>query len=253
VESARRLGYFAAVTVLATVPYRVMAQAKGLTFEGDPWTPMVSRILSTSWGHAAVWQAAAALIAAGGFLMAGRGKPHGWMHSAIGAAVLAIVPALMGHAIAAEPAFWSVGADLMHVTAAGAWAGGLAMLTFAALQLRGAPDSGETVASLIERFHPVAKRAVGVLVLTGVIGGKYHIRAWADLANTPYGQVLLAKVALVVVALVLGWRHSRIGARRTRASGAEAITASLVTEWVVMTGVLLVTGLLTGSPPPGTE
>jgi putative copper export protein len=247
------VGYAAAVLVLATVPYRVITQAKGLAFEGDPWTPMVSRILSTNWGHTAVWQGAAAFIAAAGFLLAGRGKPHGWVHASVAAVILAIVPAFMGHAIATEPGTWSVAADVAHVAAAGAWAGGLSVLAITAMRLRRESDGGATLATLIERFHIVAKRSVGVVLVTGVVSSLFHLRSVGDLNGTPYGITLVVKLLIVAVALVLGWGHSRTGAKRARASSARGVTATLMAEFGVLLAVLLVTGLLTGSPPPGTE
>jgi copper transport protein len=237
-ETARRVGFAAAVLVLATVPYRLIAQAKGLAFEGDPWTPMVSRILSTNWGHAAIWQGAAAFIAATGFLMAGRGKAHGWIHAGVAAVILAIVPAFMGHAIA---------------TAAGAWAGGLSVLSITALRLRHESDGGATLATLIERFHTVAKRCVGVVLVTGVVSSLFHLRSIDDLLDAPYGITLVLKLALVGVALLLGWGHSRTGAKRARARGPRGVTASLMAEGAVLLAILLVTGLLTGSPPPGAD
>jgi putative copper export protein len=252
-ETARRVGYAAAVLILATVPYRLISQAKGLAFEGDPWTPMVSRILSTDWGHAAVWQGAAAFIAAAGFLMAGRGKAHGWIHASVAAVILAIVPAFMGHAIATQPPTWSVAADVVHVAAAGAWAGGLSVLAITAMRLRHEPEGGATLATLIERFHVVAKRSVGMVIVSGVVSSVFHLRAIGDLLDTPYGLTLVQKLVLVGIALLLGWGHSRTGATRSRTRGTRGVSASLMAEFGMLVAVLLVTGLLTGSPPPGAE
>jgi putative copper export protein len=222
--------------------------------DGDPWTPMVGRILSTSWGHAALWQAAAAFIAAQGFWTAGRGKAHGWVHAVVGALVLSIVPAFMGHAGAIEK-LRAIGitADVVHVLAAGAWAGGLAMLTIAAWRERDNRDGGEGVATLIDRFHGLAKGSVGALAMTGVVSGVYHLRAWAELTGTDYGRILLVKLACVAIAVWLGWRHSKTGANLARTKGAAAVSGTLTTEWAMMVLVLMLTGLLTGSPPPGTE
>jgi putative copper export protein len=249
-EPSRRLGCFAAVVVLATVPYRVITQAMGLAFEGDPWTPMVPGILSTDWGHAAIWQGVAACIAASGFVMAGRGKPHGWIHARIAGVILVVVPAFMGHAIAAEPRIWSVGADVLHVAAAGAWAGGLSTLLVTALRLRHESDGGATLATLIERFHLVAKRSVAVVVVTGAVSALFHLRAVDDLVGSAYGLTLVQKLLLVGVALLLGWGHSRTGAKRARAHGPRGVSASLMAECGMLLAVLIVTGLLTGSPPP---
>lgn len=245
-------GVACAVVLALSAPVRVALQARGLSFEGDPWLPMVPRVISTAWGHAVVWQFAAALVALAGFTRIGRAA--GWWHAGVAGVVLAVTPALTGHAAASESArLLVIGADVAHVLAAGAWSGGLALLTMTAVAARGDPEGGATTATLIDRFHPVAQWSVGALVVSGGIATWLHLRTLADFTATPYGRVLLAKLALVGVALLLGWLHSRTAATKARNSGAGSISASLGAEWAVMFAVLAVTGLLAGSPPPGSE
>ncbi len=249
---AAQAGLWCAVALLFVAPIRVVMQAKGLAFEGDPWTPMVPRIVSTAWGHAMVWQFAAALVAAVGFARSARAG--GWWHAGVGAAVLVATPALTGHAVASETApALAVLADVAHVIGASAWVGGLSLLTMAAWSQRLDPNGGETVAALIERFHRVAQWAVGALVVSGGFATWLHLRSPADLTGSSYGRVLVVKLVLVFAALGLGWRHSRTGAARARAVGARGILRTFTIEWAVLFAVLAVTGLLAGSPPPGTE
>ncbi len=251
-REAARVGLWCALALLLVAPIRVVMQAKGLAFEGDPWAPMLPRIVSTAWGHAMVWQFAAALVAAVGFARSAR--PNGWWHAGVGAVVLVTTPALTGHAVASASApRLAVLADVAHVVGASAWVGGLSLLTLLAWTLRGAPDVGESLGALIDRFHRVAQWSVGVLMASGAAAIWLHLRSPADLTGSSYGRVLIVKLALVFVALGYGWRHSRTGAKRARSSGAQGVVQTFTVEWVVLLGVLAVTGLLAGSPPPGTE
>lgn len=249
---AAQAGLWCALALLLVMPVRVVMQAKGLAFEGDPWAPMVPRIVSTAWGHAMVWQFAAALVAMLGFARSARAG--GWWHAGVGAAVLVATPALTGHAIASEsvPAL-AVLADVAHVIGASAWVGGLSLLTMAAWSQRRDPNGGDTIAALIDRFHRVAQWAVGALVVSGGFATWLHLRSPADLIGSPYGRVLVVKLLLVFIALGLGWRHARSAASQARAGGTQRIRTSLTVEWLVLLAVLAVTGLLAGSPPPGTE
>lgn len=254
-RQAARVGLWCALALLFVAPIRVAMQAKGLAFEGDPWSPMVPRIVSTAWGHAMVWQLAAAVVAAVGFARAARmARAGGWWHAGVGAAVLVVTPALTGHASAVEALrSFALAADVAHVIGASAWVGGLSLLTLWAWTSRGTPDAGESLGAMIDRFHRVAQWAVGTLVASGGFAIWLHFRSPADLIGSSYGRVLVVKLVLVFIALGYGWRHSRTGAARARASGARGIVQTFTTEWIVLLAVLAVTGLLAGSPPPGTE
>lgn len=253
-EQARRFGYWSAVILIATVPYRVMMQASGLTLDGDPWGPMVQRVLTTGWGHAAIWQGAAAFIAAVSFIRLRERMEHHWTQARVAALVLAVVPAFMGHAGAVESWRWTaIAADTMHVIAAGSWAGALSLLTMCALRLRVAQNGGMVLAGYVNRFGPLAQRSVATIIVTGVISSLLHVGAFGALTTTGYGVVLLTKLGLVFVALFLGYRHSITAAGQLRMSGVRRVLPTFLIEWAVLILVLAVTGLLAGSPPPGTE
>jgi putative copper resistance protein D len=229
-------------------------QAKSLVFEGDPWLPMIPRVISTQWGHAAVWQGAAAIIATVAFLRLRGGAQQHWTQARVAGLVLAIVPAFMGHATAVEQWRWAaIGSDVVHVVAAGAWTGALSVLTLCALGMRNDPNGGFVLAGFVDRFSSLAKRSVTALVATGVISALLHLRAFSDLTTTDYGTVLLSKLGLVFIALLLGYGHSITAGGQLRISGVRRVLPTFLLEWGVLVAVLLVTGLLAGSPPPGTE
>lgn len=240
--------------LVVTVPVRVWFQAQALTMDGDAVLPMAARVMQTTWGQAAGVQGVAALVLLFAAAAARRGATRAWRTITIGAFVLAIVPAYMGHANATEVAHaWAMLADWVHVLVAGAWAGGVATLTLCTIALRAAPGGAEVSATLIEGFKRLAQRSVAVLVLSGAMSATFRLTAPADLAGTTYGRLLLFKLGLVLIALAVGWRHSKSAAARVRSGGGVAVARSIAWEAAVMVAVIGVTALLAGSPPPGME
>jgi copper transport protein len=252
---ARAWGLGAAIVLCAAVPLRVVLQARGLTPAGDPWWPTVARVTATAWGHALAWQAAAAMVALAGFWRATHeGGESGWWHAMVAGAVLVVTPAMSGHAMAVERGqVIAVGADIVHVAAAGVWAGGLAVLTHFAVGGRRTAELGPVAAALIARFHTVATVAVAAAVVTGAAGAWVHLRAPGDLIGTGYGRILVVKLALVGVALALGARHARTAGPRAARAGTGSIAPTLLVECFVLCAVLTASGLLAGSPSPGSE
>lgn len=126
---------------------------------------------------AAVW------VSAGG----GRGVTAGL------AALLLASVALTGHAQAEEaPVRWlHVGADALHLLAAGAWLGGLMGL---AGLMRAGPDAA--LATVLGRFSRMGYGAVAVLVATGAVNGWLLVGSVQALASTAYGRLLAVKIAL---------------------------------------------------------
>jgi putative copper resistance protein D len=107
----------------------------------------------------------------------------------------------MGHAGAAASGAQRAGelaADAAHVLAAGAWIGTLPALAAA---LRRHADA-HARAAITQRYSRLATAAVVVVLFTGIVNTRFRVGTVAALFGSDYGQVLLAKVALV--ALMLG-------------------------------------------------
>jgi len=121
-------------------------------------------------------------------------------------------------------------AVVVHVLAAGMWAGGIMALA----SLRPPDGWGSAQArALIERFAPVALLAFAVTALTGVLQASEQLRDVSDLWTTTYGLVLVVKCAgvLAMLGLSLGWRAGRPVARLEAAAailvvGATALLAA---------------------------
>jgi putative copper export protein len=108
--------------------------------------------------------------------------------------------AFAGHAAALQPAAGAIFTDSIHVLSAGVWAGGI--LTLATLRPPGG-WSGEEGRALLVRFGRVAVLAFAMTALTGVVSASAELNGISDLWATPYGLVLSAKSAGVLVMLVL--------------------------------------------------
>ena len=108
-----------------------------------------------------------------------------------------------GHTVTRGPWALHAAVNLVHLVAAGTWAGGVFVM--AALvwrrRLRGLPGDG---AWLVIRFSPVAAASLAAVALAGVVMAVIVLQSPGDLWATEWGRVLLAKTAVVGVAAAMG-------------------------------------------------
>jgi len=127
---------------------------------------------------------------------------------AVGCAYMAITPALAGHASIQSPTGLFFPSDVIHVLAASVWVGGIACLLVAlpsaTRRLEGSERSGLLLATLA-RFSPLALASVIAIAATGVIQAYIDVRSVDGLLNTTYGLLILAKTALLLALIALGW------------------------------------------------
>lgn len=109
-----------------------------------------------------------------------------------------------GHA-RLDPGAIGPAADALHLLAAGAWIGGLAGLALAIAGLGPAPtdDAFAGFGRQVRGFSHMGYAAVAVLVGTGVLNGVRLVGSPGNLVSSPYGQLLMAKVALFLAMLAL--------------------------------------------------
>lgn len=237
---------------IATIA-RLVAQHAAFFGAATPWSrPSLGALLwNSSWGYA--WWLALGATGAGflGTRWISRAQAQGWL--VLGGAALALVAsiAMSGHAAAGTTLAMAVHA--LHVLGAGGWIGSLAaiMLIAVPIVLRSSGSNRHTmVATLVRAFSPTAQAFAGLLVITGAIAAWRTIDTVAELWRSPYGQVLLAKLA--VLSLVAGtgavnWKFvlPSLGSaaatiRLRRFATIELATAILV---LVVTAVLVATPL----------
>lgn len=171
------------------------------------------------------------------------------------AGVTAASISMSSHALAADPIWLRVPADMVHSLAAAVWMGGLFQLV---LLLR----SGEATSDVVGRYSRVALVAVIALVLTGGLAAFGEVGwSWRALTTTSYGQLLMVKLGLFVVAIVFAmlnrWRalpslqsasvrgRNSEGAQRARGT----LTTFVVSELLILVFVVVVTAWLVASVP----
>lgn len=121
-----------------------------------------------------------------------------WLSLVLTGALLATL-AGTGHTMHSEGmARWlHISADGAHLLAAGTWFGGLFVLG------RLLADHTPDATAVLHRFSGMGYIAVAVLVGSGLINSWYLVGSVPNLLGTPYGQLLLVKLALFSGMLLL--------------------------------------------------
>ncbi|WP_328340807.1 copper resistance CopC/CopD family protein [Streptomyces violaceus] len=135
------------------------------------------------------------------------------------AAGLAASWAMSEHASVGLQAGISMPVDVIHLLAVAAWLGGLGALLVA---LYRAPADAPVDSSAVRRFSRVAFGSVLALIATGTYQSWRQLGSWSAFTDTRYGQLLLAKIALVVVLAGVAWISRRWTGRLVEAVPASA-------------------------------
>jgi putative copper export protein len=252
------IGAAAAGVLIATAGARAVAQFAVIRDPGGAeGLELLSRILlRTTWGWGWLLQVAAAIAALATFLRMRRSPDRGWPLALTAALVLAVTPALAGHAAAVEGyGPLPILTDALHVLGAGGWLGTLFALLLAGLPAAvrlGNRDASAVVAELVNAFSPAALLFAGVAATTGVFAAWLHLGTLAAVWQSTYGRTLLLKVVVLSGAAATGFYNWR---RVRPALGDEVATARLrrssTVELLIALAVLLVTAVLVATPPPG--
>ncbi len=250
VNAARTAAIAAAVAWLAALPLTVVYQVGDVSSltRSAAWTALPR----TEYGVTAAVMVGVALAVG----LLGRGlptRPRG--RAAVAAsAVAASAPALTGHTRAASPEALVIGADMIHLLAGSVWLGGLVALALALPDLSG---RGTMAAEVLVRFSGVAAGILVVLVATGSVLTWRILGSWSALGDTGYGQLLLVKIAVAMIAvLIAAWNRFKLlpglqqaSRRRERRAGVGLLVRSTVVEAVVLVVVLAVTALVVDRSP----
>ncbi len=160
-----------------------------------------------------------------------------------------IVPGLSGHAGDPGLGLPAVAVDAVHTLAAAIWIGGLVQLILVTPHAtRGLPDAdrGRVRIAVTARFSRVALASVAVLALTGAGRALWAISSPAEVWQTGYGRALIAKTALLVCLVGLGYLNRR------RIGAFDAIRRRGAIEIGLLAVVIGVVALLTDLPPANT-
>jgi copper transport protein len=251
VLGARASAVLAAVSWLAAVPVNATYQlggGLGLIGRGSTW----SAVASTEYVVAAV--VAVGVLAAVVLLEAGRPTRPRRILAVVVAGLAVAAPSLTGHTRAASPEWLVVVADSLHLLAGSVWLGGVVALA-AVLPLLA--ERGTVAAEALARFSVIAAGLLVVLAVTGALLAWRIIGSWSGLVETAYGRLLIAKIATVVVVVLLAaWnrfvlltRMQQVTNRRERRSGMSTVTRVVTIEAALLGIVLVLTGLLVDRSP----
>ena len=167
--------------------------------------------------------------------------------SSVGAGIALLSFALSGHVVAAGSRWITVPALIAHSSAVAFWIGSL-------LPLRRALSLSEfEAAPLMRRFSRIAVAAVAVLALAGTIVAAVQVRSFSGLLGTMYGQLLLAKLALVAGLLGLAalnkvWLTPALDRGEPRA--VKSLRVTIEAEIALVLAILTATAVLGTTPPP---
>ncbi|OBH10439.1 copper resistance protein CopD [Mycobacterium sp. E1715] len=139
-----------------------------------------------------------------------------WTPLLFAGSLLTLLPlGLTGHSSAGGSHDLATNSLLIHLVAAGIWAGGL--LALAAYGLRG----GGHVALAARRFSAIALWCWVAMALSGVVNAVVRVPL-GDLVTTEYGRLVIAKFLALCALGVIGWRQRRIAVARLQAEPADS-------------------------------
>ncbi len=156
---------------------------------------------------------------------------------------------LDGHTAIVGPWPLVAAAALTHTAAAAVWVGGVVLLaTLLLVRARAGVPTG--AGELAVRFSVPATAAVAAAGGAGVALAVLIVDVPGDLVTTPWGRVLLVKLALVVVVALMGYANNRYALPALdawRPGTARLLRRTVAAEATVMIAVLLVTAVLVAS------
>ncbi|HEX2296064.1 MAG TPA: CopD family protein [Actinomycetota bacterium] len=258
----------AAAAALALVLQTVLtAELQGGEVDSDSFFA----VLETSFGP---WYAARLPIVAG-LLVLLTGKVRQWSLAQRGVdgsvagpawwgawgvlgVVLLATSSFSGHAAVATPRALSLGADVVHLVAGAVWFAGIVLLSVALPDAWLGEDESKRLQVLsptVRHFSHVAMVAIGVVLVTGVVGSILHVAHPGDLVDTPYGLTLAVKIAFFALILALGaFNHFVIRKRfetaleKSESAGSATRTFRRAIAAELAVGLILMglTGWLTG-------
>jgi copper transport protein len=230
-----RIGWFVAVVGLLGL---VEAQRRDAGIA-------IGHVFSTSIGHAFLVRLVPLVLTVVGVILIRRTtlRQAGAAVIFVGAAATILGHVAEGHAATGAWRVGKIALQWAHVTAAGAWVGGLAAVLLGVGSL-----SPEERKRAVHRFSTLALWLIVVLVGAGVWRAFEEINTWHGLFSTSYGQVVIAKAALLIVLIGLG-AVNRYRNVPTSGDRPQRLFRTGGSELVLATAVLVLTGILSSVAP----
>jgi len=169
-----------------------------------------------------------------------------WVLTTSAMAGVGLSLAASGHAATASPQWVTRPSLFLHGVAVAYWIGALAPL--AAMAHRRKDD----LPRVLKQFSGLAVPLVGLLVLSGLALSIIQLGGVRALIETPYGNLLSIKLALVILLLALAALNRFVGTPAVVAdyNNTRLLRGSIVTECVLVICILAVVAGWRFTPPP---
>lgn len=222
---------------------------QGLDALGAPFEQFVQPIVwKTAFSTSFVWTALIAAIALGlGLLALVLPRVDAKPFAAVALIAAGATLAASGHASAAAPQWLTRPMVFLHGVGIAFWAGALTPL---AVTLRRQAPGADI---FLHRFSAAIVPVVAVLVIAGTVLAVIQVETFSALVETDYGQLLLAKLALVIGLFALAATNRWVLTRPAEAGQTAArhrLVRSIAVEAVI---VVVIFGIVAGwrfTPPP---
>jgi copper transport protein len=221
---------------------------------GD-FAALSERMFGTRTGLFLVARQVCAIVAAG-ILLLTPNRTTSVLLTLLGAAGL-LTFSMTSHAGAVPGSGWAIAGDYLHLLAAATWLGGLVVLPFLSREARRLPAvQRRGMPKLLLRFSDIAGFSVFLLAVTGLFSSFVEISSFADLINSSYGRVLLAKLFLVVVAIEVAFFSRRLVHNQAQSlqqeDGLRAFSRLITLEALIAILLMVAVATLVQTPPPRT-
>ncbi|MCJ8056123.1 copper resistance CopC/CopD family protein [Shinella curvata] len=236
-----------AIGIIATL---ASAGLQGLDALGLPLRELVTRAawatgFETSFGRTVLLLIGAFFLSVVALWV--QGPAMGRTLAAIALIAGAAALALSGHASAAAPQLLMRPAVFLHSLTIAIWAGALLPLIHA---LRHHVEAGRAALARFARLIPVA---VGILVIAGIVLAIVQVERPAALLDTAYGNVLLAKLGLILVLFLVVSFNRWALTKPAQAGDGKArhrLARVVVVETILVLAILAVASTWRFTPPP---
>jgi copper transport protein len=238
---------------LLLLQYAVVTDA--LTLTNIDLKVLQPLIADTRFGH--LWLARMALWVGMGLslLFAHTDKWFNPIALVLGLGIL-LTNSLFSHGNGTQDSLAAVGADWLHLTATALWVGGLFQFGNIIGPVRKTfTPSAPVLNRLVGYFTNFARVSVASLIVTGLYSAWLEVGSVEGLLTTPYGQVLLVKILLIIPVIGLA-AVNMFYTHRGLAAGQEIwgkrLRGLVGTEIVLTIGILGAVGIMTSTVPART-
>ena len=265
---SQRLMWLALIVFLAASGVQFLTQAAtafDIQLTAAAGAPAIELLQQTEWGRVWLWRAGLAVLVGALFLLPlivrFRRAPRQdrlvtiilWLALIASLGILLTISMTSHAAATIGIARFALINDMVHLTAAAVWVGGLMhLIAGTPLFIGGISESPRrhALSRLVRRFSAAAALSVIVLIITGVYSAWAQVTEFAAL-DTPYGTALIAKVAVIAVLLLVAavnliWVRPRL---RGSSNAAGWLRRTVIAEVALAVMVILAVGFLTALEP----